>query len=222
MALTPSLIGRVTFSNVTTASLSTGNIAVGTRLLIAVCINAAAFDDITDSKSNSGFNGQPPSGNSYGEAAGEAHPNGTASVTIVTCVTAVQLRGGGTNDHIILSRAGGMTGSMAAFSVTGLTAGVIDDSSSVFGTDTSPDVGLGPTPANDYVVGILGVAGPSTDGFTQDPTFANPGNFNTQTTTNFSTYAGFKQLAAENNNPQWKPTLGVVRDYVALLISLTP
>jgi len=223
MAFTPSFIGRTTFSNATLAQIPTGNIAVGTRILIAFCIDAPDWDDITDTQSNSGFNGQPVTGNVYGQRSGEAHPNGTCGVWFVTCdSTTVQLRGGGTRDQLQLSRAAGMTGSMAALSATGLTSGVMDSGSTLFGSDTTPIVGLGPIPANDYLIGILGVVGPSSDGFTQDPTFINPGNFNSQTTTSFSVYAGYKQLLTAQSNPRWQPTLGVARDYVGVLLALEP
>ena len=220
MSFTPTLIGSVAFSSVTSASIATGNIAVGTRILIALSINAGDWDDLTDSQSSDLTT--PTTGNQYHEQTGTAHPNGTCGVWFATCPSTVtQLRGGGTNDHIILTRAAGMSGRMAAFSVAGLTSGIMDSGSTGFGTSVSPLAALDNITVNDYVVGIVGVAGPSTDGFTQDATFSNPGNLNTQTTTAISVYSGFKQHLVAGSI-KYQPTLGVSRDWVALLVALRP
>jgi hypothetical protein len=213
MPFTPSLIGRVNFSNVTQATLPTGNIAIGSKILVSVCLNEPDWDDVVDDLSTD------TTGNIYFERAGSVHPNGTVGCWFVECPsTVLRLRPA---NNIILTRAGGMTGSLAAFSVTGLTAGLLDGSSAGYGTSVAPVAALAAVPANDIAAGIVGVAGPSSDGFTQDPAFLSPGNFNTQTTTNFSSYGGYHQQAALGDIA-YRPTLGVSRDWVALLLAVTP
>jgi hypothetical protein len=209
MAFTPSLIGSATGNNVSslTITVPTGGVAAGSKILMAVAVSAASgVNDPTDS-----------AGNIYGDEGGAT--SGSISVGIFVVPSALALAH---NNTIVLSASSGtFSGRIAAFAVSGLTSGVIAETSSGQGHSTLPDAALNNVPVNNWCVGIVGVGASSTNLFTQAPGFSNPGNLNTQITTSFSAYAGYLH-ATSGGQVVYAPTLLTAADWVAVLVSLSP
>jgi hypothetical protein len=208
MAFTPSAIGSANGNNVASLSIVVPNalgISAGHQLWVAY-----------GGSSLLGGNGVPtdPAGNVYSAVAAES--TGTANIIVFQVPSSLALS---VNAGILLVPPTAVfSGRAAAFSATGFLSGIVEASSSGIGTSTLPDVALNNVPANNWCIGVVGVAGPSSDGFTQPTGWSNLGNLNTQTTTNFSIYAGY--LQSTGGQVVYAPTLGVSRDWVGLLLSL--
>ncbi len=203
MTFTPQLIGKATGTNVTSLSISTPSVPAGGRIFCAICINKDGFDSLTDT-----------AGNVYEQAAGSQSGVGAF---VFQATNNLHLAN---NDQITLAFATPFSASIGAFAVSGLTSGVINISSAGQGNDRFPGAAIDNVPANDWCVGILAVNGPSSDGFTQDPTFSNPGNFNTQVTTGFSAYGGYRQ--STGGKIVYQPILGIARIWSCMLVDMSP
>lgn len=205
MAFTPSLIGTATGVNVTSLAINvTGNVPAGGKIFCAICINKEGFDSFTDT-----------AGNMYDQLSGSQDGVGAFFMGVSNNLALFN------NNHITLAYSIPFSASIGAFAVSGLTSGIMDGASAGQGNSTFPDVALNNVPVNDWMIGVVAVNGPSTDGFTQDPSWNNPGNFNNRVTTGFSAYAGYKQ-AISGGQIIYAPTLGVSRVWAALMVAVKP
>lgn len=205
MSFTPQLLGKSIGTNITSLSVSTSGVfAAGGRIYGIVAMSNLGYDDIVDS-----------AGNIYRQVAGSQ--GATISAWLVDCVNNLRLPN---NSTITVSTATPWSGAMGMFGVSGLVNGELGGVSAGQGHDTTPGAALENVPVNYWALGVLGVRAPSTNTFTQAPGFSNPGNFNTQTTTEFSTYAGFRQ--ATGGRIVFAPTIASSAEWVALLITISP
>lgn len=202
-------LGSASGTNVTSLSITTsGNLSAGAKIFVAVCIDKDGFDEITDS-----VNGP----NNYNQVAGSQDGVGAF---LFELPSTLRMRSGST--ITVDNNVSGVpfSGRIAAVAVSGLTAGNIDGSSAGQGTNNAPLVALDNVPAGDEVVGIVAVAAGSSDTFTQDPNFTSPA-LNTQQTTGFSSYFGWRTLAA-GGHVQWNPSLAQPATWAALLVAVSP
>lgn len=205
MAFTPALIGTATGVNVTSLAIhASGVVQAGGRIYVAVCLSIPYFTDVVDD-----------AGNIYIQAGGSQTDIG---VYFLQCIPNLRL---GNNAAITLLADRPFSGSIGAFSVTGLASGTLHGLSAGQGNDQDPSAALDHVAADDWLLGVVGVAGSSSDGFTQSPGFANPGNFNSQVTTGFSAYAGYLHNTAPDATVIFHPHLGVSRSWIALLTSIS-
>lgn len=205
MPFTPQLLGKSIGTNITNLSVSTSGVfAAGGRIYGAVAMSNLGYDDIVDS-----------AGNVYRQVAGSQ--GATISAWLVDCINNLRLPN---NSTITVSTAAPWSGAMGMFGVSGLVSGALHGVSAGQGTDARPMAALDNVPVNDWALGVVGVKAPSTNTFTQSIGFSNPGNFNTQTTTAFSTYAGFRQ--SSGGSIIFAPTLASSAEWVALLITIAP
>lgn len=205
MAFTPQLLGKATGSNITTLTVNTsGAFAAGGRVYGVIAMSNLGFDDFTDSV-----------GNSYVQAVGSQ--GSTISAWLVQCLNNIRLPN---NSSINTISAAPWSGSLGVFGVSGLVSGVLHGVSAGQGVDNLPVVALHEVPANDWVLGVVGVKAPSSNTFTQAAGFTSPGNFNSQVTTEFSTYAGFQQSAG--GHIIFAPTFATPAEWVALMIAIAP
>ena len=207
MALSASFIGRATGSNVTSLAISTSRVAADQKIFAAVSMNLAGFDNVLDS-----------AGNIYNQVAGSQSGVGAF---MMEAVNSILLPNGSTITLDNTVSGNPFSGTIAAFSVSGLTASNVNGSSAGQGNDNAPLVALDGVPANDWCLAFAAVAAGSNVGFTQAAGWSNPGNFNTQTTTGFSTFAGIFQATA-GGHVAWNPTLGSAADWAALMVALSP
>ncbi len=203
MAFTPQLLGKASGTNLTTLNVNTSGVfAAGGRIYVVVAMNDWGPDDCTDSV-----------GNVYEQAGGSQ--NSGISTTLLQCINNIRVPNNGT---ITITAPAGWSGSMGVFGVSGLTSGELHQVGAGQGSDNLPLVALDNVAANDWVMALAGVQAASTNAFTQGAGFSNPGNFNVQTTTVFSTYAGIVQTAG--GSVVWRPSLASPALWAAVMISI--
>jgi hypothetical protein len=205
-----SYMGAANFANAAQFSLTTPNVNAGGHIYLAVGCDKPLTGPPTDS-----------AGNTYVQVGGTAQPWGSANWWGVqgnlrlpnnSTITVPLPPFGGSGPWSTMS------GTLAGIGISGLTSGVWEGSSAGSSFGTAVGVTFPNVPANDYVVGIVVVDGPSADGFTQDPAFTSVPGFNNFVTSTFSMYAGFRRnTEASPTTIQWQPTLGVARRWMALL-----
>lgn len=205
MPIAVNSIGQATGTNVTTLPIiASGVSAAGGQIFVGIGLNLDGFDDLSDSV-----------GNSYVQEAGSSSGVGAF---LFRAFNNIRLPNNGT---ITLSNSTPFSAHIGAFYVSGLVSGALDGSSAGQGTSDSPLVALNGLPANDYALAIVSVAAGSGNIFTQDPTFSNLGSFNTQSTTEFSVYAGFRQITA-GGLAVYQPHLATPATWSALMVALKP
>jgi hypothetical protein len=205
MAATVQLIGTAYADNVTSLSISTPNLAAGGRIFVCVAINQPGFDNVVDTV-----------GNNYNQVGGSEKGVGCYLMEVDNNL---QLHN---NNQITLENNVTLTpfsAAMSAVYISGLTSGQLVTTSAAQGTGTQPIVAVNST-SGYWLVGMIAVDGPSSDGFTQDPAWSTPSTINSLVTTTVSCYAGYRQ--APGGNVLYAPTLGVARPWAGLMAMLTP
>lgn len=206
MSFTPFLIGQAAGDNVTQLTITLGapqSVPAGSKIEIFVAVSQQPDDPIDTAN------------NVYNQTAGSQ--SGTVFVALYQVDSALALARG--NTIVVAPPIGTFSGRIAAFGISGLTSGQLIGSSAGQGSSQFPEAALANVALGDWCIGVVGVAGPSADGYTQSPGFSNPGNLNSQTTASFSAYAGYMQAAADGP-VSFAPALGIARDWCALLVSL--
>lgn len=204
MAFTPQLLGKAMGSNVTSLSVNTSGIfAAGGHVYGVLVLNQPGFDDFVDSV-----------GNVY-ESGGSQSPDGISAWLLFNSPN-LRLPN---NSTVTASNAVPWSGAMGVFGVSGLTSGELRGISTGQGNDASPICAMNVL-TDDWVLAVVGVRAASTNTFTQGTGFTNPGNFNTQITTEFSTYAGVMQ--APGGHLVWRPSLATAASWVSLMIAIAP
>ncbi len=186
--------------------------------LNALILLAACFDTVGGVGDNS------PSdtvGNNYNEVCGSTLPDSSIQVLTFSAPGALALPA---LDIINIAAPAGLTFNIEAGAVyfTGLTSGASSACTALADSGTNPLIDLTTLVDNALIVGLIGVKGPSTDGFTQDPNFADISPRGGAGASDLLTaYAGWMQGGVKGVYP-WRPVLGVAREYVALLMSFQP
>ncbi len=204
MAFTPQLLGKAAGTNLTDLSINTSGIfSAGGKVYGVVTMDRSGPDDFVDSE-----------GNVYVQVG--LSQNAGISAALMQCASNLRLPN---NSTITATAPAGWNGAIGAFGISGLTSGVLHRVSGGQGTNNLPLVALSGLSVNDWVLAVVGVQAPSSNTFTQGSGFTNPGNFNTQITTDFSTYAGFMQATA-GGHVEWRPSLATPATWAAVMLAV--